>query len=181
MAHPLVSSGSGMALFSTRNGKYAQRQAASNMSIVIRSDPAEDMNTMTTRLFDEFPEICKALTTFTPQVDDYFDGYDQELHGYEFLRVMLLRIVAINAGRARDTQDYVRRWMATNREAFAMLTAEHTQEHLFSEEDVQEHGKEFLGGAAVQIKRLKEQADHAGKCKYLIKLSNIDTMLSRTI
>ena len=176
MAQPRVTSGSGMALFSTRNGKYAQRQAASSMSIVIRSDPAEDRDTMTTRLFDEFPEICKAMTTFTtPQVGDYFDGYDQELHGYEFLKAVLLHIIGINARRARDIQDYVRRWLATNTEAFAMLLAEHTQEHLFTEEDNQEYEKGFLGEAAVQIKRLKEQAYHSGECYYVIESGNVDT------
>lgn len=152
-----------MAIFSTRNGTYAPRQAAAGMSIVIRSDPAEDRDTMTAKLQAEFPAVCKAITTPTPRVGDYFDGYDQELHGFEFLRAVLLHIVTINTDHARRAQDYVGRWIATNSEAFAMLTPEHMLEHLFTEEDINEYGKDFLGEATVRIKHIKEQAIRNGE------------------
>ena len=164
MAQYLARSTSGKAVFSTRNGKYAQREATPNMSIVIRSDPAEDRDTMTARLMAEFPTICKAITTFSPNVSDYFDGHDQELQGFEFLRAVLLHIAAINTAQARKVLNYVGRWMATNAEAFALFTPEHTLEHLFTKGDIDEYGEHFLRDVTVQIKSLKYQAGRSGKC-----------------
>ena len=163
MAQPPVISPPEMALFSTRNGKYAQRQAVPNMSIVIRSDPTEDCKVMTAKLLAEFPTICKSIITFVPKVGDYFDGYDQELQGFEFLRAVLLHISATNAAHARKVDDFVGRWMASNRGAFDLLTSAHGAEHLFTAEDRKDRKEEFLREATAQIKYLKDQDDRSSK------------------
>ena len=163
MALPPTALGLGMAVFSTRNGKYAQRQAQPSMNVIIRSDPLDDRDTMTAKLIADFPSICKAINTIPPRVDDYFDGYDQELHGFEFLRAVLLHIAATNAAYRRRVQDYVRRWVAANEEAFSFLTQEHTFKHLFTEKDINEYGKDFLGDAIAEIKRFKDSDERNGK------------------
>ena len=163
MALSLQNAQSGMAMFSTRNGKYVKRQMVPNMSVVIRSDPVEDRDTMAARLLTEFLMACKDITTFNPKVGDYFDGYDQELHGFEFLRAVLIHIARINAVRAQATQEYIGRWMATNTEAFALLNETHRLEQVFTEEDINQYGKEFLNYALLLVKNLRDQANQSGE------------------
>ena len=133
------------------------------MSVVIRSDPNEDRDAMTAKLQAEFPAICKSITTFVPKVGDHFDGYDQELQGYEFLRAVLLYIAAINAAESRKVHDFVGRWMASNREAFTLLTPEHGFEYLFTVADRNDHDEEFLKEATAQIQFQRDQATRNGK------------------
>ena len=158
MAAPLIPP-YGMALFSTRRGKYPPRQAVPNMSIVLRSDPIEDRDTMARKLQAEFPEICNDIYVI-PDVGDFFDHYDQELQGIKFLHAVLAHIVSINAVRV---EDYVANWMAANTEAFDLLSMEHSLEHLFTEEDINEYGKKFLGMAMIQIKYRKDLAEKRGR------------------
>lgn len=113
------------------------------MSLVIRSDPNDDRDTMAARLQAQFPAICRNITTFDHRDDsyvyDYFDEYDQQLQGQDFLRSVLLHIAQSNAIRAREVQDLLSRWMATNAEAFALLGPEHLVEHVFTKEDIEQY------------------------------------------
>lgn len=160
-------------MFSTRNGKYAQRPALPNMSIVIRSDPREDRDSMTAKLQTEFPAICRAIRTFGTIVGDYFDGYDQELQGFEFLRAVVMHIAAINENRAGRVLGYVEAWMASNQEAFAEVTPGHTLERLFKQEDIDKYGGDFMEDAAAQIKHRKIHALRSGKNLYLIQCAGL--------
>lgn len=159
MAAPVRPPPYGMALFSTRRGKYPSRQAVPNMSIVLRSDPMEDRDSMARKLQAEFPDICNDIYIM-PDVGDLFDHYDQELHGIEFLRAVVAHIVSNNAIKV---EDYVENWMAANTEAFALLTLEHHLEHLFTEEDINEYGQKFLEIAMAQIRYRKDLAERRGK------------------
>ena len=154
-----------MAIFSTRNGKFAPRKNIGDVSIVVRSAPLEDRDRMVEKLRAEFPEPCKNLPA-VPRVGDYFDNYDQELHGGEFLRAVLLHIVQTNDEYSRRVLEYVQDWLAANGEAFELFSHEHTSEHLFTKEDVNHYGEEFLKNALVRIRQIKEQAVHRSEYRY---------------
>lgn len=145
----------GMAIFSTRAGKYRPRLAISNMSVVMRSDKNDDRDTMAANLKTQFPGICKGIT-MDINVYDYFDHYDQQLHGSEFLRAVLHYIADSNAIKAGEAQDLARRWMATNKETFALLGPEHLAEHLFTEEDKSEYETEVLEDAWKEIQHQRQ-------------------------
>lgn len=157
MAHPQTHSPLGMAIFSTRGGKDCQRQRTPGMSLVIRSDPNDDRDTMAARLQAQFPAICKNITTFDHRTDnyvnDYFDDYDQHLQGTDFLRAVLLHIAQCNALRARKVQDLLSRWKATNTEAFALLGPEHSVEHVFTTEDIEQYEMGLLEETLMQIQQ----------------------------
>lgn len=143
MAHHQAYTSSGMAIFSTRAGQHCQRRRIPGMSLVIRSDPNDDRDTMAAKLQAQFPTICRNITTFGHRgdayVNDYFDEYDQQLQGQGFLRAVLLHIAHSNATRAREVQDLSSRWMATNTDAFALLGPEHLVEHVFTKEDIEQY------------------------------------------
>lgn len=117
------------------------------MSVVIRSDPSEDRDTMAARLQAHFPSLCKNITAFGLEVGDYFDDYDQQLQGRVFLRAVLLQIAQINAIRARDVQDLAGRWLAMNSEAFRMLDDSHGVDQVFTEDDIDQHDMQLLEDA----------------------------------
>lgn len=156
------------ALFSTRIGKYVERQAYPGMPVIIRSDPLDDRNTMAAKLQTELPGVCKWINFTLPDislldVSQFFDGYDQELHGFEFLKLVLLHIADGNASHKRQVQDYVGRWMTANTEGFALIEPGHKAEHLFTKEDVDEYGQHFLDEAFAEIRRIKDRATSGGQ------------------
>lgn len=104
---------------------------------------------------------------------DYFDGYDQELQGFEFLRAVVMHIAAINENRAGRVLGYVEAWMASNQEAFAEVTPGHTLERLFKQEDIDKYGGDFMEDAAAQIKHRKIHALRSGKNLYLIQCAGL--------
>lgn len=155
MAYPRAYASSGMAIFSTRAGRHCQRRHIPGMSLVIRSDPNDDRDTMAARLQSQFPAICRNIITFDHRdgdyVSDYFDDYDQQVQGTEFLRAVLVHIAQSNAMRAREVQDLLSRWMATNTEAFALLGPEHLVEHVFTREDIEQYEMGLLEETLRQI------------------------------
>ena len=149
----------GRALFSTYDGRYAPRWAEPPMPLIIRSDPEDDTITMALRLQEKFPEICKAVVSpFQPQqVYDYFDHYDAEIQGFSFLIMVLERIALFNRNYVYNVKDFVTRWQATNAEAFPIIEVEHEVEHLFTEEDIEEYGVDFLSEAMIRIKNMRAE------------------------
>ena len=178
MAYPFA----GKAIFSTRNGEYARRERIPSMRIILRSDPVEDQLTMVANLQEGFPEVCRTITS--PVTDssiyEYFDYCDAAVHGFEFLRAVLEYIAWLNAGataeRVMKVQTYVGRWMHTNAEAFTYIRPYHAVLDLFTEEDLEEYGDEFLIEAMMQIKRLRLQEDDHGMEKLLVQLARMLTM-----
>ena len=164
----------GKALFSTRNGEYARRQRIPTMRTILRSHPIEDQQVMVARLQEEFPEVCKTITTPVTDSDvyEYFDYCDAAVHGFEFLRAILEYVAQLNVSviveRASKVQDYVSRWKNANLEAFTYIRPYHALTDLFTEEDIEMHEVEFLTAAMIQIKGLKIQEDGNGTMKILV-------------
>ena len=164
----------GKGIFSTRNGEYARREKIPSMRIILRSNPIEDRQTLVAKLQKDFPEVCKKITTPVTDTDvyEYFDYCDAAVQGFEFLRAVLEYIAGLNASvnakKAMKVQDYVGRWKNTNREAFTYVRPYHAVTDLFTEEDIEEHGVEFLTEAMMQIKRLRLQEDDNGMIMFLV-------------
>ncbi|KAF6219584.1 hypothetical protein HO133_004053 [Letharia lupina] len=156
----------GKAIFSTCNGEYARREKIPSMRTILRSNPIEDQQTMVSKLQKDFPEVCKAITAPVTDTDvyEYFDYCDAAVHGFEFLRAVLEYIAGLNASvsaqKATRVQDYVGRWKSANSEAFTYIRPYHALTDLFTKEDIEEHGIEFLTEAMMQIRNLKKQEDH---------------------
>ena len=155
----------GKAIFSTHNGEYARRERVPSIGPILRSDPIEDQQTMVAKLRENFSEACNAITAPVTDRDvyEYFDYCDAAVQGFEFLRAVLEYIaglnVRVNAEKAMKVQDYVGRWKKTNTGAFTYIRPYHAVTDLFTEEDTEEYGVEFLTEAMMQIKRLKMQED----------------------
>ncbi|CAD6585887.1 MAG: hypothetical protein ASARMPRED_002339 [Alectoria sarmentosa] len=164
----------GKGIFSTRNGEYARREKIPSMRIIVRSNPIEDRQTLVAKLQKDFPEVCKTITTPVTDTDvyEYFDYCDAAVQGFEFLRAVLEYIAGLNASvnvkKAMMVQDYVGRWKNTNREAFTYVRSYHAVTDLFTEQDIEEHGVEFLTEAMMQIKRLRRQEDDDGMIMFLV-------------
>lgn len=158
----------GKAIFSTRNGEYARRERIPSIRTILRSNPIEDQQTMVARLHKDFPEVCKAITSPVTNGDvyEYFDYCDAAVQGFEFLRAVLEYIAGLNASanaeKATKVQDYVGRWKNANAEAFTYTRPHHAITDLFTKEDIEEHGGEFMAEAMVQIKCLRKQEDDNG-------------------
>lgn len=98
-----------------------------------------------------------------PDIYEYFDGYDAQMHGWAFLTEVLRHIANINAARAEEVQDLVNRWIASNAEALSWLSHldidGHGVKDLFSEEDIKDHVEDFLSDAIVQIRHMRRTKD----------------------
>ena len=164
----------GKAIFSTHNGEYARREKTPGMRIILRSNPVEDQQTMVSKLQNVFPETCKGITRPIMDMDvyEYFDYCDAEVQGFEFLRAVLDYIARfnerLNAEKALKVHDYVGRWKTTNSEAFRYIRPCHVIHDLFTEEDIEEQGIEFLTEAMMQIKGLRVQEDNDRMILYLV-------------
>ena len=124
------------------------------MPYVLRDDPIGDRIQMVAKLQEDSPDICamvKQEVTYDT-LHDWFDHRDVYMHGAEFLRLVLGDIAIQNQIRLND---FVERWRATNTEAFVRMLPGHTVEHLFSPEDKEEYGLDFLTDATAEIKRMK--------------------------
>ena len=158
----------GKAIFSTHNGEFARREKIPSIRTILRSNPIEDQKTMVAKLRHEFPKECKAITSPVTDRDvyEYFDYCDATVQGFEFLRAVLEYIARLNASvyaeQATDVHGYVGRWKKTNAEAFTYTRPYHSVTDLFTREDIEEYGVEFLTEVMVHIKRLKAEEDEHG-------------------
>lgn len=164
----------GKAIFSTCNGEYTRREKIPSMRTILRSNPIEDQQTMAVQLEKDFPEVCRAITTPIKDTDvyEYFDYCDAAVQGFEFLRAVLEYIAGLNASanakKATKIHDYVNRWRNANGEAFTYIRPYHAVTDLFTEEDIGEHGIEFLTEAMTQIKNMKIQQNDDGMMIYFV-------------
>ncbi|KAM0800138.1 hypothetical protein BDR22DRAFT_889792 [Usnea florida] len=177
----------GKAIFSTHNGEYARREKTPGMRIILRSNPVEDQQTMVSKLQKAFPEACKGITRPVMDMDvyEYFDYCDAEVQGFEFLRAVLDYIARlnerINAEKTLKVQDYVRRWKTANSEAFRYIRPYHAINDLFTKEDIEEQGIEFLMEAMMQIKglRMQEDNDQARQSALRLQMQHAQTVQNR--
>ncbi len=145
----------GACLFSTHNGRLASRYAPNDsMPIIQRGDPYDDCMQMVAKLRKDFPDICAMVKepVAYDNLYEWFDHRDACIHGASFLLSVLSHIAIENQKRLYD---FVKRWRATNAEAFLMIVPGHTVEHLFTPEDQEEHSLDFLMDATAEIKRMQ--------------------------
>ena len=124
------------------------------MPCIVREDPEADCMQMIANLRENFPEICamvKRPVTYD-NLYEWFDHRDACMHGTHFLLSVLSNIALENQARLYD---FVIGWRAANAEAFVRMLPGHTVEHLFTPEDKEEYGLDFLTDATAEIKHMQ--------------------------
>ena len=145
----------GACLFSTHNGRFASRYAPNySMPCIQRGDPYGDCMQMVANLRKDFPEICAMIKkpVAYDTLYEWFDHRDAWIHGASFLLSVLSHIALQNEERLCD---FVKRWRATNAEAFMSIVPDHTVEYLFTPEDREVYSLDFLTDATAEIKRMQ--------------------------
>ncbi|KAL8808537.1 MAG: hypothetical protein Q9182_000088 [Xanthomendoza sp. 2 TL-2023] len=152
---------SGAAIFSTQLGRYAPRLPTSLPSrIILRSCPDEDMEAKITELQANFPDQCKALKSPIANLYDYFDNYDQDLHGSMFLGAVLEEICGRNLMRRQSIINFTQQWSQLNPLAF-----QHVLDlglDAFTADDMEAFGEDFLKDALGELHLQKLKYDDAG-------------------
>ena len=155
----------GPAIFSTNLGRFAPRQPAVLPGrIILRSVPEEDMESKITELRTQYPNQCKEINTPVANLYDYFDQYDQELHGAMFLRAVLEEICGRNLMRRQLILDFTRQWTHLNSTAFQYILGLGLD--AFTAEDMETFGAEFLHDALEELQLQKISHDDAGKYRW---------------
>ncbi|KAL8726555.1 MAG: hypothetical protein Q9181_006000 [Wetmoreana brouardii] len=156
----MVGPSMGTAMFSTDLGRFAVRgPAVMPARIILRSVPENDMEAMVAELQAKYPTQCKAIKRPVTNLHDYFDDYDQQLHGAMFLHAILGEIYRRNLVRRRAVHDYAQDWAELNPRAF-----DHMLEYgmnAFTEDDVSEYGEDFLQEVLEELQLRKTQRDDA--------------------
>ena len=152
----------GRAIFSTRNGRYANRIAPMEMPIILRSDPMDDVEAMIERLRKDFPLECQAITTPTHNIYEYFDHYDVSVHGTGIIHAVLTSIAVQNvnmalyqARRPALLQDFVKKWIDRNYESF--MSRKFEAEPPFTSHEKDQYGENFLQDALYHISLMRGQ------------------------
>ncbi|KAL8679684.1 MAG: hypothetical protein Q9186_004046 [Xanthomendoza sp. 1 TL-2023] len=150
----------GAAIFSTELGRYAPRKPASLPArIILRSCPDEDMEAKITELQAKFTDQCKALKSPIANLYDYFDNYDQDLHGSMFLRAVLEEICGRNLMRRQSIVNYTQQWSQLNPMAFHHVLGLGLD--AFTADDMEAFGEEFLRDALGELQLQKLKYDDA--------------------
>ncbi|KAL8773468.1 MAG: hypothetical protein Q9209_001572 [Squamulea sp. 1 TL-2023] len=150
----------GAAIFSTNLGRFAPRQpTALPGRIILRSVPEEDMESKITELQAKFPDQCKTLNSPITNLYDYFDQYDQELHGTVFLGAVLEEICVRNLVRKQSILNFTRQWIQLNPIAFPYILSLGLD--AFTTDDKETFGKDFLQDALSDLQLQKLRHDDA--------------------
>lgn len=150
----------GAAIFSTNLGWYAPRQpGVLPARIILRSDPDEDMEATIADLRTKYPDQCKAIQPPVANLYDYFDAYDQELHGAVFLRAVLEEISGRNLMRRERIINYTQHWYHLNPLAFQHVVG--LGLNAFTSDDMETFGEEFLQDALGELQLQKIKHDDA--------------------
>ena len=144
----------GNAVFSTNLNQISKREAKpGETSIIIRSDPLEDVEAMVAILQQRYPQVCRNITAPVPNIYEYFDHYDVQLHGSGIIHLVLNKIAESNASRETRILSFMEYWKHQNSESFLGLTQD-TKE-LFTKEEHEQYGDDFLQEALEQLKILR--------------------------
>lgn len=153
----------GGAKFSNNLGRLSPCEpSALPKRIILRSVPEDDMESKIAELRTKFPDECKAITSPVANLYDYFDHYDQELHGAMFLRAVLEEICGRNLMRNQAIFDFTQDWMrvnSTNVQCILGLGLDSA----FTADDIEVYGKDFLQDALRELQLLKLNHDEAGQ------------------
>ena len=144
----------GKAIFSTRLGTFPPREARPHEApIIMRSDPEQDIQEMISRLRREYPQECRLITAPIKNLFDYFDHYDVQLHGTGIIHAVLLGIATHNARRESNIATFAESWKHCCGDKFWAITPE--TEDLFTSQDVEKYGSDFLDDAIVYLKKAR--------------------------
>ena len=145
----------GKAIFSTRFGQYLPREAVEPRGpIVLRSDPDDDLESMSARLAQDFPLCCKRITLPIMDIYEYFDHYDCHVRGTGFLHKVLENIVFRSFTRLQHIQAVVSRWREGNLANLNAVTAAQSLHDIFTQTEVEEYGEDILEEAFKSIRSL---------------------------
>lgn len=156
-------------MFSTHLGQYAPRPARS-VPIVLRSSPEDDQESMVKRFRKMFPADCKAITIPIKNIHRWFDPYDLNRHGAEFLRSVLTTIAKENSLRAQKIAKCAEDWRRNNPTLFSTLTSQ--SQDIFTAREVKEHDSEFL--AEVYQKIILLRSKNAVQCMVSLRYFLLD-------
>lgn len=153
----------GGAKFSNNLGRSGLHQPfALPERIVLRSVPEDDMESKITDLYTKFPDECKAITSPVANLYDYFDHYDQELHGAMFLRAVLEEICGRNLMRNQAILNFTQQWTRLNSTNVPYIFSLGL-DTAFTADDIEHYGKDFLQDALRELQLLKLDHDEAGQ------------------
>ncbi|KAL8671130.1 MAG: hypothetical protein Q9168_004363 [Polycauliona sp. 1 TL-2023] len=147
----------GPAIFSTDLGRFALRDRTFMPGrIVLRSVPEDDRESKIAELRAKFPDQCRAITSPVASLYDYFDHYDQELHGAMFLRAVLEEICGRNLMRKQDIFEFTQEWLRKNQTNFPYLLS-YGLDNAFTADDREHYGQDFLQDALgdLQLQKIK--------------------------
>lgn len=117
-----------------------------------------------------FPAECKAITIPIKNIHRWFDPYDLNRHGAEFLRSVLTTIGKENSLRAQKIAQYSEDWRRSNPTLFSTLTSQ--SQDIFTAREVREHDSEFL--AEVYQKIILLRSKNAVQCMGLLRYFPLD-------
>lgn len=129
--------------------------------IILRSVPEDDMEAMIEELQTKYPAQCKAMQAPITNIHEYFDNYDQHLHGQMFLHTVLMEIYFRNVIRRRAILDYTEAWSRLNPAAFECIYE--YELNAFTEDDVEEYGEDFLQEVLQELQLRKSKREEAGQ------------------
>ncbi|KAL8939599.1 MAG: hypothetical protein Q9211_002669 [Gyalolechia sp. 1 TL-2023] len=156
----MADSNIGDAIFSTDLGRWAPRDPAlMPPRIILRSDPTEDMEVKIAELQARYPSQCKAMKAPITNIHDYFDTYDQQLHGQMFLHTVLMEICLQNTLRKNAILDYSEAWTRLNSAAFECI--DKFELDAFTDDDLEEYGEDFLRDVLQLLQLRKTKQDEA--------------------
>ena len=157
--------GEGPAIFSTDRGQTPKRQAFLGQRPEVRSNRNEAITTTAFDLRARFPVECISIMPEDieqqgPVLNEYFDNFDIYFYSPKFLWDVLLYIAKSNqrgkAERTDEVENFVNGWISSKKEAFYLITAEHQWHDLFTHEEIEEYGFEFLWDAFWKIAQIRE-------------------------
>ncbi|KAL8661968.1 MAG: hypothetical protein Q9202_005094 [Teloschistes flavicans] len=146
----------GNAIFSTDLGRYPVRGISDlPPRIILRSDPEEDVDVMIAELTEKYPAECKLIKPNTINLHEYFDAYDQQIHGALFLQFVLDEICRRNYRRRHAVLEYASDWVRLNPMAFEHMWAYGLE--AFTADDLTAFGEDFLEEALeeLRVRRIK--------------------------
>lgn len=127
---------------------------------MLRTSPDDDQESMVERFRKMFPTECKALTIPIKNIHRWFDPYDLNRHGAEYLRSVLTTMGKENSLRAQKIVKYAEDWRRNNPSLFSTVTS--YSQDIFTAKEISEHDSEFL--AEVYQKILHLRSKNAVQC-----------------
>lgn len=150
----------GDAIFSTHLGRFPPRTELPS-SIVLRSSPEDDHESMVATLRRQFPQQCRAITAPIVNIYQWFDPYDAHRHGSAFLHSVLVAIAFQNTTRAKQVQEFADHWRIAHPTHFDTIASQSLE--VFTDMEIEEYGYDFLADTFLQLTLLRSTVP---KCRF---------------